>query len=51
MYGSEGVVDVVFPLVDVVFVCGEVCERIRYGPVVFGDIDGNKVIVLEEDAC
>ncbi len=51
MNGSEGAVDVVFPVVDVVFECGGVRERIRYGPVIFGDIDGDKVVVLEEDAC
>ena len=36
---------------DVVFKCRRVCERIRYGPVFFGDIDGDKVVLLVEDAC
>ena len=51
MDGSEGAVDVVLPEVDVVFKCGRVCERIRYGPVFFGDIDGDKVVLLVENAC
>ena len=46
----EGYVYVPLPEVDVVFECGSVCERIRYGPVVFGDVDGDKVVVLVENA-
>ena len=49
--GFEGAVDVVLPEVDVVFKGGGVCERIRYGPVFFGDIDGDKVVLLVENAC
>jgi hypothetical protein len=49
--GYEGAVDVLFPEGDVVFKRRRVCERIRYGPVFFGDIDGDKVVLLVEDAC
>ncbi len=51
MDGYEGVVDVVFPKANVVFKGGRVCQWIRYGPVVFGDIDRNEMVLLEEDAC
>ena len=51
MDGSEGAVDVVLPEVDVVFKGGGVCERIRYSPVFFGDVDSDKVVLLVENAC
>jgi hypothetical protein len=49
--GYEGAVDVLFPEGDVVFKCRRVCERIKYGPVFSGDIDGDKVVLLVENAC
>ncbi len=47
----EGTVYVVLPEVDVVFECRRVCERIRYGPIFLGDVDGDKVVLLVENAC
>ena len=46
----EGIVEIVFPEGDIVFVCRGVCEGVRYGPVVFGDVYGYKVAVFVEDA-
>ena len=46
----EGTVEVAFPEGDVVFVCRRACERVRYGPVIFRNVDGYKVVMLVEDA-
>jgi hypothetical protein len=44
-------VDVVFPVFDVVFKRGGVCEGVRNCPVVFGDVYCDEVVVLEKEAC